>query len=232
LILPPDGKIKDSSFDIVFEITNHGPDSVRVCTWCGQRSWGGEHYEHLVLSQFWKSDGPSDEKLAKSVVELKAGGSIKIPFGSEIVQAGSSYFFVSYQGGKSGLDAWSGTIKAPPIHFIDGKVEELSLVSLKAEEVIAARAKLERLLPKDTLLTRVEVISQDWPDYLTFTVANEDDKQPLFALTFWPRAHKIPWLFENSYNSKLCSSKTFDIFYGGKGELLKKEIKAAFCEQE
>ncbi|HUT14593.1 MAG TPA: HEAT repeat domain-containing protein [Thermoguttaceae bacterium] len=137
IVLPAKVTPTNGLFPAKLEITNIGKQPVRVVTLCQAWRSSSKGVFHVSFQQDqWKSDPPSVEQSAKSVVELSPGESTTLPF--EVVDGGrktlrvTASYAVSEEFAKE-LNVWSGSFAFQPARVNLERVEEGELKILLEE---------------------------------------------------------------------------------------------------
>ena len=112
-------KPKDGILPAELVVKNSGPTAIRICTLCmGWRSGSKGSWDVTLTPVSWKSDSPTLEMSAKSIVTIQPGGIARIPFyiftdNKQQVHVTASYG-VSEKFAEA-LHVWSGNIEAKPV---------------------------------------------------------------------------------------------------------------------
>jgi uncharacterized protein (TIGR03067 family) len=103
-------------------LTNKGDAPVRICTLCNDNDGGSWPFGVCRVPDFWKSDGPTWETSAKSVLALEPGKSYSFPFTIRRDQFTdrdafliTGYYSVSREDFAKKLDVWRGEAEAAPL---------------------------------------------------------------------------------------------------------------------
>ena len=118
-------KPKDETLPAELVIKNSGPKAIRICTLCmGWRSGSQGSFNVNLDPVTWKSDAPTLEMSAKSIVTIQPGGTARIPFQIFTDKNQQMHVTASYSVDRKfaeALHVWSGYIEAKPI---DIKLEQ------------------------------------------------------------------------------------------------------------
>ena len=118
-------KPKDEALPAELVIKNGGPKAIRICTMCMRWGSGSQGSFTVQLDPVtWKSDAPTLETIAKSIVTIEPGGVARIPFEIHTHKSQQMHVTASYsvrKGFLKALHVWSGYIEAKPV---DIKLEQ------------------------------------------------------------------------------------------------------------
>ena len=119
LIVPTPLVYRESLLEIRLVIKNVSAAPIRVCTLCGR--WSGiskDCSEVSLVAGFFKSDGPSMERLAQAVLSIPPGDSITLPSECVIPEANPFRLTAGYSihpNLAKQLNTWQGGIRAEPV---------------------------------------------------------------------------------------------------------------------
>ena len=100
-------------------INNNGPTAIRICTLCmgWRHTWKGGFYVNLTPDS-WKTNTPTLEMSAQSIVTIQPGGIARIPFEIFTDKNQQIHVTASYSVERKfaeALHVWSGYIEAKPV---------------------------------------------------------------------------------------------------------------------